>query len=163
MARRNSKKTSLKEYLTDYNFTKTSNIRKEKGKIYLPNVYCHNGHRLITSEELFDGFKAIKILALQETGGRYIYYLSPIINDQRIIGPDLPDKTPLKLCCPTCHEELQPLIPCTCRPGAMRRALFLTPKGKKSSAVGICDTYGCPHSFVIDDGEIVYEVVEEDQ
>jgi len=52
-------------------------------------------------------------------------------------------------------------VPCTCRIGAHRRAVYLTPDPDELGAVGICDTYGCPQSFVTEDGELLYEVVVE--
>ena len=37
--------------------------------------------------------------------------------------------------------------------------VYLTPDPEELGAVGICEVYGCPQSFVTDQGELLYEVV----
>jgi hypothetical protein len=75
--------------------------------------------------------------------------------------PEMPEGTQAILSCPVCDEELRQLVPCTCRVGAYRRAVYLTPNPDELGAVGICQVYGCPQSFVTEDGELLYEVVIE--
>jgi hypothetical protein len=152
----------LEQYLAQYPFSSTSLIRKLDDRLWIPNLYCHRGHRLNVTGVTFDGLPAVCILAeIGEGGPREEFFLSPIINDQRKEGPVLPEGTRLRLLCPICQEELRKLVPCTCRVGAYRRALYLTPDPQDMSAVGICDTYGCPQSFVTEEGELLYEVVME--
>jgi len=157
------KPVKLETYLEDYPFSSTSHIRRDPDRIWVPDVYCHNGHSLMVHGVLFDGLPAINVRVRVggEGGPMDDFYLSPIINDPRKQGPDLPDGTRLQLLCPICKEELRELVPCTCRVGAHRRAIFLTPDPNELGAIGLCETYGCPLSFVSDDGELVFEVVAE--
>jgi len=152
----------LEQYLEDYPFSDTSHIRRDGDRLWIPKLYCHNGHDLTVTGVTFDGLPAIHILAeVGEGGPREDFYLSPIINDPRKEGPELPEGTRLRLLCPECREPLRQLVPCTCRVGAYRRAVYLTPDPQELGAVGICEVYGCPQSFVTEDGELLYEVVQE--
>ena len=150
----------LERYLEDYQFSDTSLIRKDGDRMWIPDLFCHNGHNLKVTAVTFDDLPAMQIEAEVGEGGPIEdFYLSPIINDSRKEGPDLPEGTKLVLRCPVCHEDLRELIPCTCRIGAHRRAVYLTPDPDELGAVGICDTFGCPQSFVTEDGELLYEVI----
>ena len=162
MAEREGKK-KLEQYLDDYSFSESSKLRKDDERTWISEVFCHNGHSLMVYGVRFAGLPAIHEHA--EVGGEggpaEEYYLSPIINDPRKEGKDLPEGTTLRLCCPVCKEELRKLVPCTCRVGAYRRAVYLSPDPQELGAVGICEIYGCPQSFVTEDGELLYEVVVE--
>jgi len=153
----------LEQYLDDYRFSEKSLIRKEGDRIWIPELFCHNGHSLKVEKVKFDGLPAINVQARVggEGGPLEDFYLSPILNDPRKEGPDLPEGTRLSLQCPICGEELKQLVPCTCRVGAYRRAVYLTPDPDELGAVGICEMYGCPQSFVTEDGELLYEIVVE--
>ena len=156
------KKKKLEQYLEDYPFSDSSLIRRQGERLWIPQLYCHNGHSLMTNAVKFDGLPAVNILVeIGEGGPREEFFLSPIINDPRKEGPELPEGTRLKLFCPVCQEELRQLVPCSCRVGAYRRAVYLTPRPQEMSAVGICEIYGCPQSFVTEDGELLYEIVVE--
>jgi len=157
------KRVKLETYLEDYHFTPASHIRREGERVWVPDVYCHNGHSLMVHGVLFDDLPAINVRVRVggEGGPMDDFYLSPIINDARKQGPELPDGTRLQLLCPICKEELPELVPCSCRVGAHRRAIYLTPDPGQQGAIGLCETYGCPQSFVSDDGELIFEVVAE--
>ena len=160
--RKNVKKTTVSQYLADYTFDDKSHIRKtQDGKLYIPAVYCHNGHKLMTDDARFDGLRGIK-LVVKDGNQRHVLIVSPFIDDQRKEGPNFPEGTRLQLECPTCHEELEKLVPCTCRPGAYRRAMYLTPNPKDLGAIGVCDTYGCPQSFINDSGELLFEIEKQE-
>jgi len=156
-------KKKLEQYLDEDAFSEDSRVRKDGERIWIPELFCHNGHSLMVYGVRFDGLPAVHVRA--EVGGEggpvEDYYLSPIVNDPRKVGPDLPDGTRLRLTCPVCREELPQLVPCTCRVGAYRRATYLTPDPGELGAVGICEIHGCPQSFVTEDGELLYEVVVE--
>lgn len=158
-----ARRVRLEKYLEEYSFSDSSRIQKKDGKVYLPAVYCHNGHNLMVRAVTFDGLPAIHVRGLVggEGGPAEDFYLSPIVNDPRKEGPDLPVGTRLLLVCPICSEPLRTLVPCTCRVGAYRRALYLTPRPDDLGTVGLCEIFGCPQSFVSDDGELVFEVVAE--
>ena len=157
------KRVKLETYLEDYDFNPESRIQRDGDRIWVPDVYCHNGHSLMVHGVLFDGLPSINVRVRVggEGGPMDDFYLSPIINDDRKQGPELPDGTRLQLLCPICKEELPELVPCSCRVGAHRRAIYLTPDPREMGAIGLCETYGCPQSFVSDDGELVFEVVAE--
>ncbi len=155
------KRIKLENYLEDYQFTPDSRIRKDGDRVWVPDVYCHNGHSLMVHGVLFDGLPSINLRVLVGGQGGPVddFYLSPIIGDHRKEGPDLPEGTRLTLTCPICKEELRQLVPCTCRVGVYRRAVYLTPDPAELGAIGLCEIYGCPQSFVSEDGELIYEVV----
>lgn len=157
------KRVRLETYLETYPFGAASRIRKSGDRVWVPDVYCHNGHSLMVHGVLFDGLPAINVRAMVggEGGPVEDFYLSPIVGDARKEGPALPDGTRLSLTCPICKEALRELVPCTCRVGAYRRAVYLTPDPRELGAIGLCEVYGCPQSFVSEDGELVYEVVLE--
>ncbi|MBI5529129.1 MAG: hypothetical protein HY897_22610 [Deltaproteobacteria bacterium] len=160
--RKNIKKTTLNQYTKDYVFDEKSHIRKTAdGRMYLPAVYCHNGHKLMTDDARFDGLRGVKLLVKADKS-REIIVVSPFLDDQRKEGANFPEGTHLQICCPTCQEELEKLIPCTCGYGAYRRALYLTPNPKDMGAIGVCDTYGCPQSFINEDGELLFMVETEE-
>ncbi len=126
-------------------------------------MFCHNGHSLKVDKVTFDGLPAFNFLCRVggEGGPEEDIYVSPIINDSRKKGADQPEGTRLQLICPVCKEELKQLVPCSCRVGAYRRAVYLTPDPNEMGAVGVCEIYGCPQSFVTEEGELLYEVVVE--
>jgi hypothetical protein len=158
LVKRNIKPTRLVEFEKNHKFTDSSHLRRlPDGRIYVTSAFCQNGHRLITNDTRFDGLKGIKLL-VHGKDKRGIVIVSPIINDQRKDGPSFGEGTRVRICCPTCHEELDQLVPCTCSQGAYRRAIYLTANPRDLGAIGICDTYGCPQSFVNADGELLFEV-----
>jgi hypothetical protein len=151
----------LETYSDTYRFTPQSLIRKEGERMWIPQLFCHRGHVLTTEAVRFDGLPAVHIVAQRAGEPAQSCYLSPIFDDARKLGFVYPEGTQLRLFCPECHDELRPLVPCTCQPGAFRRAVYLTPDPAQLGAVGICDVYGCPQSFVTEDGELLFEVVHE--
>ena len=155
----NIRRTSLERYIDESSDGPAAHIGRSGDKLYLPRVFCHNGHLLSTDEVTFEGQPAIHILVRHQTAEHH-FYLSPILNDQSKEGPELPDGTKMQVLCPVCREVLPQLIPCSCQPGAYRRALYLTDNPKEMCAVGICEVYGCPQSFVNDEGELQYEIVK---
>jgi hypothetical protein len=159
--RKNIKKTTLRQYMKNTKANENSRLRTTPdGKMFIPAVYCHNGHKLMTDDARFDGLRGIKLLVFNGHD-RHIMIISPFLDDQRKEGANLPEMSRMRICCPTCQEELEQLIPCTCRPGSYRRALWLGPKPGDLGAVGICETYGCPQSFVNDSDELLFEVETE--
>ena len=156
-------KKKLERYLDDYAFSESSRIRRDEERVWIPELFCHNGHSLMAYGVRFDGLPGIHVRV--EVGGAggpvEDFYLSPIINESRKEGKDLPEGTKLRLCCPVCKEEFKQLVPCSCRVGAYRRAIYLSTDPEELGAVGICEIYGCPQSFVTEDGELLYEVIVE--
>ncbi|GAB4292901.1 MAG: hypothetical protein Kow0090_07010 [Myxococcota bacterium] len=149
---------TLQEYLKGHEFSDDSGVKKdEKGRIVLTRAYCHNGHFLLSDEELFDGHLGIKLLGRVE-GREDVIYLSPIMNDQRKKTPKYTPGTIVELACPECGDKLDRVAPCGCSVGSFYRTIFLTPAADEDWSIGICDAYGCPRSFIRDAGEIISEV-----
>jgi hypothetical protein len=153
----------LEEYFENYQYTNDSLIRKDGDRLWIPDLFCHNGHSLKVDKVTFDGLPGFNFLCRVggEGGPEEDIFVSPIINDARKKGTDQPEGTRLQLICPVCKEELKQLVPCSCRVGAYRRAVYLTPDPDEMGAVGVCEIYGCPQSFVTEEGELLYEVVVE--
>jgi hypothetical protein len=159
--RKNVKKTTVRRHAAADRLEGETRMRKTpEGRMYIPAVYCHNGHKLMTDDARFDGLRGIKLLVFHGKD-RHIMVISPFLNDQRKEGPNFPDMSRMKICCPTCQEELERLVECDCRPGAHRCALYLGSGPKDLGAVGICNTYGCPKSLVNDKDELLFEVAPE--
>ena len=139
--------------------SESSVIRDEKGRIVLTKAYCHNGHYLITDEQKFEGYSGIKIIAVHEDKESVII-LSPILNDHRKVCPVYPHLTVLELLCPVCKEPLPLLAPCDCTAGSNYRTIYLRKDADIHWSIGICNAYGCPHSFIRDGEEIITETRE---
>ncbi len=148
----------MREYVHEHKFSEESGVIKdEQGRIVLTQAFCPEGHSLITDEAQFDGYNGIKVLGLYD-GKEYTIILSPIMHDKRKQCPEFPDGAIVDLVCPVCKKPLPRIAPCGCQLGSFYRQVYLTPHGDKGSSIGICDAYGCPRSFIRDEGEIISEV-----
>ena len=127
--------------------------------IVVTQLYCHNGHNLVSSQELFDGFPGIS-LWLEGAGIAGEVVISPVHGDASKRGIEFPEGTRVSIQCPTCHEELPTLTNCRCSPHAMLRKAYLTPKLSDAHIIAVCDIWGCPLSRVIDSYEMFSEFLE---
>jgi len=127
--------------------------------VVVTQLYCHNGHNLVTSKELFQGYPGIS-LWLEGAGQEGEIAISPIHGDLSKRGMDFPEGTKLSIKCPTCREELPELTRCRCSENAMLRKAFLTPKLTEAHIIAVCDIWGCPLSRVIDSYEMFTEFLE---
>jgi hypothetical protein len=127
--------------------------------VVVTQLFCHNGHNLVTSEEKFDGFPGIS-LWLEGAGQEGEVVISPIHGDSTKRGLEFPKGTKVTIKCPTCREELPELTNCRCTDHAKLRKAFLTPKLTDAHIIAVCDIWGCPLSRVIDSYEMFTEFLE---
>ncbi len=127
--------------------------------VVVTQLYCHNGHNLVTSEETFSGFQGIS-LWLEGGGHEGMLAISPVHGDATKRGVEFPAGTKVAIKCPTCKEELPELTRCQCSEHAMLRKAFLTPKLTEAHIIAVCDIWGCPLSRVIDSYEMFTEFAE---
>ena len=59
--------------------------------------------------------------------------------------------------CPECGTPLPVLAPCGCTPDSYWVIMFLRPEQDYNDAVGVCNAWGCPRSFIRLSGEILTE------
>lgn len=127
--------------------------------VVVTQLYCHNGHNLVTSTEMFDGFPGIS-LWLEGAGQAGEVVVSPIHGDSSKRGMTFPNGTKVSIKCPTCSEELPELTNCKCTDHAKLRKAYLTPKLSDAHIIAVCDIWGCPLSRVIDSYEMFTEFLE---
>ena len=122
-------------------------------------VFCQNGHQLITdSNAMFDGYPGIELYC--ETDTRFdLVTLSPYLGDEkRLFDVDFEHHELLRICCPSCMNELLTLGPHTCQEGAEFVALYLNPDGDITHSVGICNAWNCHSAFLHAYGEIIARI-----
>jgi hypothetical protein len=129
--------------------------------IVVTQLFCPKGHNLVYDEKFdFEGYKGISIAASDgEVSG--IVVLSPFHGDHRKKGKtDFAVGTQLELSCPICGAPFEPIGKCSCAEGSTIVAMYLSKKLSEGDVVGICTTWGCYKSRVIDNFEIISEFLE---
>ena len=128
-------------------------------KILIKQIYCPNGHSLISAENVkFDGEAGIHLLCEGKTI-RQSVFLSPFQNDARKeYQKAFEDGEVLRIFCPVCEAEFPKLAPHDCQSGAMYIALFLDKNANLNNSVCVCNVWGCYSSFLRLSGEILSEV-----
>ena len=142
----------------------------ERGMLIIPNpvkqaeaaqkilvvstLYCPNGHNLISSRAVFNGYPGI--LVKVGKGGNYgLMALSPIYGSQARISLDieLEKDDILDLYCPVCDTILPVHSPCSC--GANLIAFFPTRESDFTNCVAICNRVDCVNSHVLINDEVI--------
>ncbi len=127
--------------------------------VVVTQLFCHNGHNLVTSSEEFEGFPGIA-LWLEGAGTAGEVVVSPIHGDSSKRGMEFPKGTKVAIKCPTCKEELPELTSCRCTDHARLRKAYLTPMLSDAHIIAVCDIWGCPLSRVIDSYEMFSEFLD---
>ena len=128
--------------------SKIESVGVEGGRILASELYCRNGHPLITPENpRYDNKLAIKVMA--ESGGKkQPLYLSPFQRDVRKkISVEFKSGQILRLSCPECGDEFPRVAPHDCHDDAMHVALFMRADGNVQKSVCICNAWDCYASF----------------
>jgi len=147
----------------------------EKGMLLIPNpiekavaeakrvlvvceLFCQNGHRLISERARFNGHPGI-LLKVKDGKAKGLVALSPIFGEKvRVsLDIDLKDGNIVEISCPTCNEKLPVYTACRC--GGELIALFLTKEHNFRDCIGVCNRVGCVNSCVITNGEMVNEAM----
>lgn len=130
----------------------------EKEKLHVTHAYCPEGHALITDgSHMFSGRPGIRLLVRGKRLEQVIT-LSPFQGDfAKAYEQEFEDGEVLKVMCPLCETPLPVLAPCGCTPGSHWVVMFLRQEQDYNDAVGICNAWGCPCSFIRLSGEILTE------
>ncbi len=127
--------------------------------VVVTRALCPMGHDLIVDENpSFDGYPGI---ALQVTSGdaKGLVYLSPFHGDRRKQGlTDVEIGADCEISCPTCGTIFPVIGNCSCEQHGRLYAIYLSPALKARNIVGLCGTWGCPRSRVMDNLEVVSEI-----
>lgn len=135
-------------------------LRDDGTLVVITRALCPMGHDLILPENpSFDGYPGI---ALQVASGdtKGLVYLSPFHGDRRKQGlkDDVGAGATCEISCPVCDTVFPIIGSCSCEQHGRLYAIYLSPALKQRNIVGLCGTWGCPRSRVMDNLEIVSEI-----
>jgi len=124
-----------------------------KDRIIASELYCPNGHNLITSRAKFGKYKGV-VLKVKQGENEGTIAISTVCNSSSsiTIDIDLVKGEPAELYCPECNKQLPIHSKCSC--GGDFVALFSTPKCNFSESLGICNIAGCSNAHIIENGEL---------
>ena len=131
--------------------------RLRSGVIAVTQLYCPNGHNLISSESgaRFNGFPGVSIM-VEGASTKGIVVLSPIHGDDTKFGEtDFEPGEQTRLTCPQCGVALPPIQPCGCTPDSQLVGMYLDKERIEGNQVAICNVWGCLRSRVIDRFQII--------
>lgn len=123
--------------------------------IVVSELYCPDGHTLISNRATFNGYPGILVTAKQGDGSKGLLALSPIYGEKSrvALGLDLVPGERLELHCPHCSMVLPVHSACGC--GANLVALFLGMDGEFTHCIGLCERVDCVNAKVISGGELI--------
>ena len=120
----------------------------------LTELYCPNGHSLISSRANFNGKPGV-LLAVEQNGKKGFIALSPVYGDKTRVSLDidLTSGETVSLRCPECDVELPVHSECHC--GGKMLALFRTKDAEFSECVAVCDKVDCVNSNIVHGGQLI--------
>lgn len=130
----------------------------EKEKLHVTCAYCPKGHPLITDgSRTISGRPGIR-LWVRGKHFEQLVTLSPFQGDfAKFYEKEFEDGEVLDVMCPLCYAPLPVLAPCGCTSDSHWVVMFLRQEQDYNDAVGICNAWGCPCSFIRLSGEILTE------
>ncbi|MCD4747240.1 MAG: hypothetical protein K8R58_13160 [Bacteroidales bacterium] len=134
-------------------------IKKEdivnNDKVLVVNeLYCPNGHNLISKSAIFNTFPGILIKGKKGEKTGYLA-LSPIYGAKSSICFDIDMKEGdiIEIFCPFCDTKLPIYSQCVCKADIV--AFFLNKQNDYANCVGICNRAGCQRSQIIESGNLI--------
>ena len=123
--------------------------------IVVNELYCPDGHSLISNRATFNGYPGILVTAVQGDGSKGLLALSPIYGEKSrvALGLELVSGEQLELRCPHCSVALPTHSLCAC--GASLVSLFLDTETKFTHCIGVCERVDCANAKVISGGELI--------
>ncbi len=123
--------------------------------IVASELFCPQGHGLISDRATFNGYPGILVTAVQGDGSKGLLALSPIYGEKSrvALGLELVNGEQLTLHCPHCSVALPTHSPCAC--GANLVSLFLDTETKFTHCIGVCERVNCVNAKVISGGELI--------
>lgn len=125
----------------------------EVPKIIATELYCPNGHNLVSSRAKFGKENGV-LVSVEQNGEKGLLAISTVCNHAFHITLDinLTESTPVKICCPECGVELPIHSQCHC--GGEIITFFRTKECDYAEALGICNVVGCSNAHIIENGEL---------
>lgn len=122
-------------------------------RIVATELYCPNGHNLISSRAKFGKDKGV-VLKVKQGNNEGILAISTACNisSSITVDIDLVEGKPAELLCPECNAKLLVHSKCSC--GGDIVALFRTAECDFAESLGICNVVGCSNAHIIENGEL---------
>ncbi len=132
---------------------------KKAGKladiVVIGRCFCPNGHNLVSSRAVFDGFNGI-VLKVKHAGQIGYVALNPVYGLKHRISLDisLVHDAVLEILCPECDAPLPVYSACSC--GGSLVTLFLDEKPDFTNSVLICNRVDCHNAQIRLHNEMVH-------
>lgn len=129
-------------------------ICKQKQLLLVNECYCQNGHNLISSQAIFNGFKGI-VFKVKRGNEEGLVALSPVygFKSRVSLNVDLFNDQIWEICCPQCDVSLPVYSNCSC--GGNMIALFTDDEANFSNCIGICNRIGCFNAGIQHSNELL--------
>ncbi|MBN2298213.1 MAG: hypothetical protein JXM72_06440 [Deltaproteobacteria bacterium] len=118
------------------------------------SLFCPDGHNLISSRAVFNGYPGILVKA-SKGSKQGLIALSPVYGSTARISLDIDLVVGeiMDLHCPVCDILLPVHSPCSC--GADLVAFFPTKKSDFTDCIAICNRVGCINSHILINDEVI--------
>ncbi len=119
-------------------------------ELIVKEVYCPEGHNLISKEHKVSDHPGIELAFRKKNGEEGIVVLSPILGDFNAVflRGKVDDGEVVKFRCPVCDRELPVLSTCNiCGEGKIY-VLFLDKTFSFNNAITFCSKKGCSNSSI---------------
>lgn len=138
-----------------------TSICKSKKLLLVKECYCQNGHDLICSKAIFNGFHGI-VIKVKKGDHEGLVALSPVYGyKSRVsLNVDLEDEEIWEIRCPACDVVLPVYNRCEC--GASMIALFTDKEANFSNCIGICNRIGCYNAGIQHSNELLTQSMIQD-
>ncbi|HOW26044.1 MAG TPA: hypothetical protein PK711_10280 [Bacteroidales bacterium] len=121
---------------------RTKAFSKVSSLLVISQCYCPEGHNLVSSRAIFDGYEGIllKVRKGDQTG---LVALSPVYGVKSRISYDIDLKKGdiLQILCPVCEKPFPLYHPCSC--GGHLVTIFMDEKINYSNCILICNRVDC--------------------
>jgi len=123
----------------------------------ITEVYCRNGHNLVTDRHKIDGKPGIHIAFVRPNEEKGEVVLSPVLGslNKIALSGNLVEGEALALYCPVCSVKLDVLCNCEFHPDASVCVLYLLKTPDMDAAIAFCCIVGCPNSSYRKTGEVI--------
>jgi hypothetical protein len=127
---------------------------KQADLLVIKECYCPNGHDLVSSQAVFDGFKGI-VIKVRKSGLEGYVALNPVygLKHRISLNIDLNRNDLLEVLCPHCGTALPVYSACTC--GGDLVTLFLDKKPDFTNSILICNRVDCHNAQIRLHNEVV--------
>jgi len=134
----------------------TESICKFKEVVVVKECFCPNGHNLISSKAIFNGFNGI-VIRVTSKDQEGLVALSPVYGykSRVALNIDLNEGDVWEVRCPVCSHKLPVYSKCDC--GGDMVCMFLDNKKNFQNCIAICNRIGCDQAGIKYGDEILSE------